>query len=323
MPVDDPIDSEAEQPRDLLAAGELAAYLHAIGRIPLLTAAQEVELAKRIEKGDLEAKNQLIEANLRLVVHNAKRYRGVEDAGALTFSDLVQEGTIGLVRAAEKFDWRKGFKFSTYATLWIRQSIQRAFADKARTIRLPAHVSDHVRRVRRAEQDLGGRLGRDPETRELAVVTKLPRIRSTSCAASRASRSRSRPPWATTARWGRSSPTRAGPRTRRSSRACARTTCARRSTSCARRSGGSSSCATAWKATPRTTPATSRACSACRESARGSWRRRPWRSCAGCPRGAGCAMPPRSPSIAVATVAHERRSVHGGIPAAPANPAAR
>jgi RNA polymerase primary sigma factor len=172
-PVDDPRDPETEQPRDLLAAGDLAAYLHAIGRIPLLTAAQEIALAKRIEKGDLEAKNQLIEANLRLVVHNAKRYRGVEDAGALTFSDLVQEGTIGLVRAAEKFDWRKGFKFSTYATLWIRQSIQRAFADKARTIRLPAHVSDHVRRVRRAEQELGGRLGRDPETRELAVVTKL------------------------------------------------------------------------------------------------------------------------------------------------------
>jgi RNA polymerase primary sigma factor len=167
-------DPDPEQPRDLLAAGDLATYLDAIGRIPLLTAAQEIDLAKRIEKGDLEAKNQLIEANLRLVVHNAKRYRGVDDAGALTFADLVQEGTIGLVRAAEKFDWRKGFKFSTYATLWIRQSIQRAFADKARTIRLPAHISDHVRRMKRAEQELGGRLGRDPETRELAVVTKLP-----------------------------------------------------------------------------------------------------------------------------------------------------
>jgi RNA polymerase primary sigma factor len=167
-------DPDPEHRRDLLAAGDLATYLDAIGRIPLLTAAQEIDLAKRIEKGDLEAKNQLIEANLRLVVHNAKRYRGVDDAGALTFADLVQEGTIGLVRAAEKFDWRKGFKFSTYATLWIRQSIQRAFADKARTIRLPAHISDHVRRMKRAEQELGGRLGRDPETRELAVVTKLP-----------------------------------------------------------------------------------------------------------------------------------------------------
>jgi RNA polymerase primary sigma factor len=142
--------------------------------VPLLTHAQEIELAKRIEKGDLEAKNRLIEANLRLVVHNAKRYRGVDDAGALTFADLIQEGTLGLVRAAEKFDWRKGFKFSTYATLWIRQSIQRAFADKARTIRLPAHISDHVRRIRRAEHDLGLRLGRDPETQELAVVTRLP-----------------------------------------------------------------------------------------------------------------------------------------------------
>ena len=157
-----------------LDSGDLSSYMNAIGRVPLLTHAQEIELAKRIEKGDLEAKNRLIEANLRLVVHNAKRYRGVDDAGALTFADLIQEGTLGLVRAAEKFDWRKGFKFSTYATLWIRQSIQRAFADKARTIRLPAHISDHVRRIRRAEHDLGLRLGRDPETQELAVVTRLP-----------------------------------------------------------------------------------------------------------------------------------------------------
>jgi RNA polymerase primary sigma factor len=157
-----------------LDTGNLSAYMNAIGRVPLLTHAEEIELAKRIEKGDLEAKNRLIEANLRLVVHNAKRYRGVDDAGALTFADLIQEGTLGLVRAAEKFDWRKGFKFSTYATLWIRQSIQRAFADKARTIRLPAHISDHVRRIRRAEHDLGVRLGRDPETQELAVVTRLP-----------------------------------------------------------------------------------------------------------------------------------------------------
>ena len=157
-----------------LDSGDLSAYMNAIGRVPLLTHDQEIELAKRIEKGDFEAKNRLIEANLRLVVHNAKRYRGVEDAGALTFADLIQEGTLGLVRAAEKFDWRKGFKFSTYATLWIRQSIQRAFADKARTIRLPAHISDHVRRIRRAEHDLGVRLGRDPETQELAVVTRLP-----------------------------------------------------------------------------------------------------------------------------------------------------
>jgi RNA polymerase primary sigma factor len=157
-----------------LDTGDLSSYMNAIGRVPLLTHAQEIELAKRIEKGDLKAKNRLIEANLRLVVHNAKRYRGVDDAGALTFADLIQEGTLGLVRAAEKFDWRKGFKFSTYATLWIRQSIQRAFADKARTIRLPAHISDHVRRIRRAEHDLGLRLGRDPETQELAVVTRLP-----------------------------------------------------------------------------------------------------------------------------------------------------
>jgi RNA polymerase primary sigma factor len=173
-PDPDHLDEPLDRSYDPLAGGDLGTFLAAIGRVPLLTASQEIELAKRIEKGDLDAKARLIEANLRLVVHNAKRYRGVDDAGALTFADLVQEGTIGLVRAAEKFDWRKGFKFSTYATLWIRQSIQRAFADKARTIRLPAHVSDNVRRLRRAEQDLGVRLGRDPETSELAVVTRLP-----------------------------------------------------------------------------------------------------------------------------------------------------
>src|SRR3954452_12109765 len=121
-------------------AGGLTAFMTAMGRTRLLTASEEVELAKRIEKGDLVAKQRMIEANLRLVVHNAKRYRRREETGGLTFADLIQEGTIGLIRAAEKFDWRKGFKFSTYATLWIRQAIRRAIAEKERTIRLPVHV---------------------------------------------------------------------------------------------------------------------------------------------------------------------------------------
>src|SRR5215212_10341524 len=120
------------------SADSLQSFLDAIGRTKLLTAKQEIELAKRIERGDLDAKQHMIEANLRLVVHIAKRYRrDREGEGALSFLDLIQEGTLGLVRAAEKFDYRKGFKFSTYATWWIRQSIARAIADKGRTVRLP------------------------------------------------------------------------------------------------------------------------------------------------------------------------------------------
>lgn len=155
-------------------ADELRPFLDAIGRVPLLTAAEEVALARRIERGDFAAKERMIEANLRLVVHNAKRYRRHEDAGALTFSDLIQEGTIGLVRAVEKFDHRRGFKFSTYATIWIRQAMQRAIADKARTIRLPVHIADGVRKLRRTEQELGLVLGRDPEPSELAAAAELP-----------------------------------------------------------------------------------------------------------------------------------------------------
>ncbi len=156
------------------AADDLRPFLDAIGRVPLLTAVEEVDLARRIERGDFAAKERMIEANLRLVVHNAKRYRRHEDAGALTFADLIQEGTIGLVRAVEKFDHRRGFKFSTYATIWIRQAMQRAIADKARTIRLPVHVADGVRKLRRTEQELGSMLGRDPEPAELAAAAELP-----------------------------------------------------------------------------------------------------------------------------------------------------
>ena len=151
-------------------ADGLQAFLEAIGRVPLLNAKQEIELAKRIERGDLDAKAHMIEANLRLVVHVAKRYRrDREGDGALSFLDLIQEGTLGLVRAAEKFDHRKGFKFSTYATWWIRQSIARAIADKGRTVRLPVHVVDQVNKISRAERDLGVKLGRDATAEEVAA----------------------------------------------------------------------------------------------------------------------------------------------------------
>jgi RNA polymerase primary sigma factor len=157
------------------AADGLHAFLEAIGKVPLLNARQEIELAKRIERGDLDAKGHMIEANLRLVVHVAKRYRrDREGDGALSFLDLIQEGTLGLVRAAEKFDYRKGFKFSTYATWWIRQSIARAIADKGRTVRLPVHVVDQVNKISRTERDLSLKLGRDVSNEEIADVLGFP-----------------------------------------------------------------------------------------------------------------------------------------------------
>jgi RNA polymerase primary sigma factor len=145
----------------------LALYLRRIARTPLLTPAQEKELARRVERGDLAAKDHMIEANLRLVVHVAKRYQR-EDSG-LTMQDLIQEGTIGLVRAVEKFDYRRGFRFSTYATLWIRQAIGRALADKGRIVRLPIPVADRVRKLEIAERMLATRLGATPNAEELAA----------------------------------------------------------------------------------------------------------------------------------------------------------
>ena len=145
----------------------LALYLRGIARTPLLTAAQEQALARRVERGDMAAKDHMIEANLRLVVHIAKRYQR-EDSG-LTLTDLIQEGTIGLVRAVEKFDYRRGHRFSTYATLWIRQAVGRALADKGRMVRLPITVSDRVRRLEIAERALTTRLGGDPTVAELAA----------------------------------------------------------------------------------------------------------------------------------------------------------
>jgi RNA polymerase primary sigma factor len=148
----------------------LQLFLREAGRRPLLNAAQEVELSKRIERGDTEAKRQMIESNLRLVVSIAKRYRNQ----GLPFLDLIQEGSLGLIRAAEKFDWRRDLKFSTYATWWIRQAIERGIANKARTIRMPVHVIQRERKILRAEQQLAARLGRQPTPEEVAAEARLP-----------------------------------------------------------------------------------------------------------------------------------------------------
>jgi RNA polymerase primary sigma factor len=161
-----PVDEEAEEeaPELDLSTDSLQVFLKDIGKVDLLTAAQEVELAKRIERGDMLAKQQMVEANLRLVVSIAKRYRNQ----GLPFLDLIQEGTIGLVRAAEKFDYRKGFKFSTYATWWIRQAVARALADKARTIRMPVHVVEKLNKILRTERKLRAERGREPSCEEIA-----------------------------------------------------------------------------------------------------------------------------------------------------------
>src|SRR5437868_7214673 len=143
----------------------LQLFLRDIAQRPLLTATEEVELAKRIERGDQAAKNRMIESNLRLVVANAKRYRGL----GLPFLDLIQEGILGLIRAVEKFDYRRGFKFSTYATWWIRQAMQRALQQQSRTIRIPVHVGQELARVRSAERRLSAEVGRDPTPEEVAA----------------------------------------------------------------------------------------------------------------------------------------------------------
>ena len=162
---------EAEERVDTeFSADSLQLFLKDVGKVDLLTAAQEVELAKRIEKGDHRAKQEMVEANLRLVVSIAKRYRNQ----GLPFLDLIQEGTIGLVRAAEKFDWRKGYKFSTYATWWIRQAVARALADKGRTIRMPVHVVEKLNKIVRSERKLRGELCREPLPVEIAIDLDLP-----------------------------------------------------------------------------------------------------------------------------------------------------
>ena len=157
---------------DLAAAttDALQLFLNEVGRHQLLTAAEEVELAKRIERGDAAAKERMINSNLRLVISIAKRYQG----HGLSLLDLIQEGILGLIRAVEKFDWRRGYKFSTYATWWIRQAVQRGVAGKAREIRIPVHILEREQKISRAERELAAALGRQPTEEEIAKKAKLP-----------------------------------------------------------------------------------------------------------------------------------------------------
>jgi RNA polymerase primary sigma factor len=168
-----PVAEEKVAPQRLVIEGttdSLQLFLQEVGRYPLLTKLEEIQLAKRVEQGDLIAKRRMIESNLRLVVSIAKNYRGQ----GLGFLDLIQEGILGLIRAVEKFDWRRDLKFSTYATWWIRQAVARALADKSRTIRLPVHVVERLQKVNRAERTLMLRLQREPSEDEIAAESKLP-----------------------------------------------------------------------------------------------------------------------------------------------------
>jgi RNA polymerase primary sigma factor len=151
------------------AADAVRLYLGQIGKVPLLTAHDEVRLAQRVEQNDMVAKNALVEANLRLVVSVAKRYSG----NGLSLLDMIQEGNLGLIRAVEKFDWRRGFKFSTYATWWIRQAITRALAEQTRTVRIPSHMVEKIRRVEATRRSLLQRTGRDPSSEEIGRELEL------------------------------------------------------------------------------------------------------------------------------------------------------
>jgi RNA polymerase primary sigma factor len=152
-----------------MTSDSLQLFLNEAGRYPLLTAAEEVELAKRIERGDKQAKDRMVNSNLRLVVSIAKKYQG----HGLSLLDLIQEGILGLIRAAEKFDWRRGYKFSTYATWWIRQAVQRGVANKSRTIRIPVHIVEREQKIARAERELTLKLERAPTDEEVAKHAKL------------------------------------------------------------------------------------------------------------------------------------------------------
>ena len=169
-------DAEIHRPKqeakksDEFSSDSLQLFLIDIGRHKLLTAAKEVELAKRIEDGDRRAKNEMMESNLRLVVSIAKGYRGL----GVPFMDLIQEGTFGLVRAVEKFDWRRGYKFSTYATWWIRQAVQRSIANHGRTIRIPVHISERLQKLSRIRRELEAVLAREPTYQELSDESGLP-----------------------------------------------------------------------------------------------------------------------------------------------------
>lgn len=158
------IDEPGSQTTDALSL-----FLKEVRRYPLLTRAQEAELAQRIERGDLQAKECLVNSNLRLVIANARKHQGHD----LPLLDLIQEGILGLIRAAEKFDWRQGYKFSTYATFWIRQALQRALDNRARTIRVPVHLGQRERKLARVERELAARLGREPTDQELAKAAEV------------------------------------------------------------------------------------------------------------------------------------------------------
>jgi RNA polymerase primary sigma factor len=158
------IDDLAQQTTDAMSL-----FLQEVRRHPLLTREQEVELAQRIERGDLAAKEQLVNSNLRLVISNARKFQGHD----MPLLDLIQEGILGLIRAAEKFDWRKGYKFSTYATFWIRQALQRALDNRSRTIRIPVHLGQRERRIARAHRELAAQLGREPTDEEVAEAAEL------------------------------------------------------------------------------------------------------------------------------------------------------
>jgi RNA polymerase primary sigma factor len=158
------IDDLAQQTTDAMSL-----FLQEVRRYPLLTREEEVELAKRIERGDAEAKETMVNSNLRLVISNARKYQGHD----LPLLDLIQEGILGLIRAAEKFDWRKGYKFSTYATFWIRQALQRALDNRARTIRIPVHLGQRERKIGRVQRELAAQLGRDPSDEEVAEAAEL------------------------------------------------------------------------------------------------------------------------------------------------------
>src|SRR5437660_48784 len=153
-----------------MTTDSLQLFLNEAGRYPLLTAAEEVELAKAVERGDKRAKDRMVNSNLRLVVSIAKKYQG----HGLSLLDLIQEGIIGLIRAVEKFDWRRGYKFSTYATWWIRQAVQRGVANKSRTIRIPVHIVEREQKIARAGRELTLKLEREPTDEELAKAAKLP-----------------------------------------------------------------------------------------------------------------------------------------------------
>jgi RNA polymerase primary sigma factor len=152
-----------------ITSDALQLFLRDVRRHPLLTAQEEIELAQRIERGDLEAKERMVNSNLRLVVSLAKKYQGHE----LALLDLIQEGILGLIRAAEKFDWRKGYKFSTYATFWIRQAIQRGLANQGRTIRIPVHIGQRERKIARVERELAAKHGRPPSDEEVAAAAEI------------------------------------------------------------------------------------------------------------------------------------------------------